>query len=204
MKQQYKDSQFTLKLDEVNRLINATKNLRDKLIIESCYFPALRREEVTKLKIEDINFLSNRIVIIGKGNKIAPIPVGTIYPQYMKDLEYYLGYIKKKEGFLFSDKKPLSLARINQIFHITAKDCGLKHPNPKLKKTRFGEHQRHVNPHLLRHSQARHLKDLGFTAEFIKNYMRHESIKTTMDTYGTLSIDEMEKKILEQKGVYLR
>lgn len=201
MKQQYKDSQFTLKIEEVERLINATKNLRDKIIISSCYFPALRRFEVAKMRVEDIDFINNRINVIGKGNKHSPIPVGSIYPNYMKDLQYYIQFTKKKEGYIFGDNKPIGNSRINQIFHDTAEICKLKHPNTKTKNTKFGENIRRINPHLLRHSQARHLKDMGFTAEFIKNYMRHTSIQTTMDEYGTLSIDEMERKALEMKGV---
>lgn len=198
MKTQYKDSQFTLKLEQVELLINTAKNLRDKIIIESAYYPALRRFEIAKMRVEDIDFERGRIIVKGKYNKISPIPIGSIYPQYMNDLKYYIQFIKKKEGYLFGKKISLEKSRINQIFNETAKLCRIKHPNPKLKKTKFGISQRKINPHLLRHSQARHLKDLGFTAEFIKNYMRHDSIQTTYDEYGTLSIDEMEK-IAENK-----
>lgn len=201
MKSQYKDSQYTLKLEEVEQLINATKNLRDKLIISSCYFPALRRFEVAKLKVEDIDFFNGRIIVVGKGNKISPIPVGKLYPNYIKDLGYFIQFIKKKEGYIFADKHPLEVSRINQIFNNTAKICKLAHPNPKTIKTKFGESIRKINPHLLRHSQARHLKDMGLTAEFIKNYLRHESITTTMDLYGTLSIEEMENRCLQIRGM---
>jgi len=33
----------------------------------------------------------------------------------------------------------------------------------------------------------------GFSAEWIQNFLGHESYKTTMDMYGTLSIDEMQE-----------
>ena len=32
-----------------------------------------------------------------------------------------------------------------------------------------------------------------FSAEWIQNFLGHESYKTTMDMYGTLSIDEMQE-----------
>jgi hypothetical protein len=37
------------------------------------------------------------------------------------------------------------------------------------------------------------LKSKGFSAEWIQNFLGHESYKTTMDMYGTLSIDEMQE-----------
>lgn len=212
MKTQYKDSQYTLKPEVIMQLINASKNLRDKLIIESAYFPALRREEITFLKVEDINLQEGDIIVrAGKGGKISPICVGSLYPEYIMDLKHYLEFIKRKEGYIFSEdgKKPLSLSRINQIFHDTSKIARLKHPNPKpkkiyipkLKEIRIVE--RKINPHLMRHCQARHLKDMGFKAEFIKNYMRHEEIGTTMDMYGTLGLEEMKKIAQEKRGLLI-
>ena len=209
MKTQYKDSQYTLRIEQIEQLINATKNLRDKLIISSCYFPALRRFEVAKMKVEDIDFERGRIIVTGKFNKIAPIPVGAVYPQYMKDLQYYLQFIKRKSGYIFSNdgKKPIDKSRINQIFLNTSTIAHLTHPNPKPIRRRnriskeIYEKHRKINPHLLRHSQARHLKDFNFSIEFIKNYMRHDSIQSTMDIYGTQSIDDMERYALEKRGI---
>ncbi len=51
----------------------------------------------------------------------------------------------------------------------------------------------HLNPHIFRHSIARWLKSQGFTAEWIQNFLGHQSYKTTMDLYGTISIDEMQE-----------
>ena len=36
-------------------------------------------------------------------------------------------------------------------------------------------------------------KSKGFSAEWIQNFLGHKSYKTTMDMYGTLSIDEMQE-----------
>jgi site-specific recombinase XerD len=58
--------------------------------------------------------------------------------------------------------------------------------------------RRHLNPHIFRHSIARFLKSKGFSAEWIQNFLGHESHKTTVDMYGTISIDEMQE-IAERK-----
>ena len=51
---------------------------------------------------------------------------------------------------------------------------------------------------ILRHSISRWLKQQRFPAEWIKNCLGHESYKTTMDVYGTISIEEMQE-LAEQK-----
>lgn len=194
IRSQYKNSEFKLTMREVNRLISSSINFRDRLIIESLYFPALRRFEVRNLKVEDFDFERGRMVIRGKYGKIAPIPVGSIYPQYINNMKVFIG--KKTTGWIFESnrRQRLTLSRINQIVSKIGKLSNVKNPNPKL---------RHVNPHILRHSQARHLKDLGFPIEWVQKYLRHTSFKTTADTYGTLSIDELEdtahKYMIEDK-----
>lgn len=50
-----------------------------------------------------------------------------------------------------------------------------------------------MNPHIFRHSIARYLKGIGLGGEWAQHFLGHSSIKTTMDTYGTISIDEMQE-----------
>jgi site-specific recombinase XerD len=59
---------------------------------------------------------------------------------------------------------------------------------------------KHISPHLFRHSIARHLKSAGYQAEFLQKFLGHQSITSTMDTYGTLSLGEMQQ-IIAQKTV---
>src|SRR5215467_4769001 len=74
--------------------------------------------------------------------------------------------------------------RVNHIVETIGVKAGVTNPNPRLM---------HLNPHLFRHSIARFLKSKCFSAEWIQNFLGHESYKTTMDMYGTLSIDEMQE-----------
>jgi integrase len=193
MRTHYKPGEYTLSMEKISQLINSAKTFRDRLIIESLYFPALRRFEVANMRIENINFDNGVLTIVGKGNSIDPVPVGSLFPQYISDLKHFIG--SRKFGFVFMgntrygrnvypESKHIDISRINQMLAQTAELVGISSPNPKRK---------HINCHLLRHSLARHLKNLGFTAEFIQKYLRHSSIKTTMDTYGTLSLEEMQK-----------
>ena len=78
---------------------------------------------------------------------------------------------------------------VNAIMQKIGQRAVMTNPNPRL---------RHLNPHLLRHSISRYLKSMGFSTEWIQNFLGQESFKTTMDMYGTISIDEMQE-IAERK-----
>jgi integrase len=78
----------------------------------------------------------------------------------------------------------MSLRSVNRIVSNLSDQAGIVYPNPRLT---------HLNPHLFRHSMARFLKFKRFSAEWIQNFLSHQSDQTTMDMYGTLSIDEMQE-----------
>ncbi|NQS90683.1 tyrosine-type recombinase/integrase [Patescibacteria group bacterium] len=52
---QHKPSGYTLTEKEVDRLICAAKNFRDKLIVEILYYGGMRRAECVELDIKDID-----------------------------------------------------------------------------------------------------------------------------------------------------
>jgi integrase/recombinase XerD len=85
----------------------------------------------------------------------------------------------------------VSIRRVNDIVETLGEKAGVQNPNPRLK---------HLNPHIFRHSIARFLKSKGFSAEWIQNFLGHESYKTTMDMYGTLSLDEMQEIAARKLG----
>lgn len=189
---QYKNSEFTLKRGEIIRLMDATTNFRDRMIIATMYYLGFRRFEVCKIDIRDIDLENGRIKVIGKGNKEAIVMVGSVFPEYISNLRMYLQTIRRKEGLLFlsNRNRKLQVSRINQMLDEIAKKAGITNPNP---------YKKHLNPHILRHSIARHLKDLKYPNEFVKNYMRHDSIQTTMDAYGTMSVNEMEDYAIRKR-----
>lgn len=93
-----------------------------------------------------------------------------------------IGNRKTGPIFLSNWNRKMAPRSVNYIVETLGVKAGITNPNPRLT---------HLNPHLFRHSIARFLKSKGFSAEWIQNFLGHESYKTTMDMYGTLSIDEM-------------
>jgi integrase/recombinase XerD len=123
----------------------------------------------------------------GKGGKTRIIPI--IDDEFLSDLKHHIGERRAGAVFLSNENKALSLRLVNYIVSKIGEKAGVKNPNPRLK---------HLNPHILRHSIARFLKSKGFSAEWVQNFLGHESYKTTMDMYGTISIDEMQE-VAERK-----
>ena len=87
--------------------------------------------------------------------------------------------------------KSLSLRLVNHIVQRIGEEAGITNPNPRLK---------YLNPHIFRHSIACFLKSKGFSAEWVQNFLGHQSYKTTMDMYGTISIDEMQEIAAQKLG----
>ena len=183
MKTQHKHSEFTLSVNQVKQIYNAPSSFRDRVLIKTLYYAGLRRFEVSDLKVQDIDMNLNRVVVVkGKGNKMRIVPI--IDMDYKADLNHLIG--NRRDGYVFESQKGsnISVRQINHIVELAGKKANITHPNPN---------EKNINPHLFRHSIIRHLKSMGFQAEWLQNFAGHSSITTTMDTYGTLGIEEMQE-----------
>ncbi|MFX0138652.1 MAG: tyrosine-type recombinase/integrase [Candidatus Hodarchaeota archaeon] len=181
---QLKALAYHLQLREIKKLFFSTTSFRDCCLLKSLFWAGLRREEATRLDVRDINFDRKRIKIRGKGNKARTVPI--LDDELFNKLKSLL--TGRTAGLIFvkSDDKPLTVRMINHITTQAGEKAGIKNPNPKLK---------HINPHIFRHSIVKYLKNKGLSAEWIQNFLGHTSYKTTMDMYGTLSIDEMQQEV---------
>jgi site-specific recombinase XerD len=120
--------------------------------------------------VRDIDFERKRITVQnGKGGKTRIVPL--IDDEYVSDLAHLIGLRKQGAVFLSNQDKALSLRSVNYIIEGVARRAGVENPNPRLQ---------HLNPHIFRHSIARFLKSKGFTAEWIQNFLGHQSYKTTI------------------------
>jgi integrase len=178
---QIKDSAYTLKPEQIRKLINASPHFRDRLIIKILAGTGIRREEVSLLQAAGIDWDRCLLKIIGKGQKIRMVPISE---EIRNDLRLWLG--KRRTGFVFPSRylngRGLKLARINKICEQAGNRAGIKNPNPKLK---------HINPHLFRHSYARIAKDRGMAFDTLQNIMGHANFITTWNLYGTKSLDDI-------------
>lgn len=196
-KKSHTRSQFHLTEEQIRFLVKHADKLRDKVIIKLLAYCGLRRFELAKIKIEDIDFTTHKIQIAGKKNieRLATI----FSDQLLEDMKLYVQYVLKSpsKGYLFpavsslNHQGHISATEINRIVAKAGHQAQLHNPIPGLKN---------INPHILRHSCARILKDRGLSLEVVQRVLGHLSYKTTMDLYGTKSISEMDKELKEKVG----
>jgi integrase/recombinase XerD len=197
IKKAHSRSQFHLSEEEIRQLVKHTDKLRDKVIIKLLAYCGLRRFELAKIKIEEINFETAKITILGKKDITR---LATLFSdQLIEDLKIYVQYVLNnlKTGYLFpavsslNENGHITPTQINRIVAKAGKRAQLNNPIPGLKN---------INPHILRHSCARILKDRGLSLEVVQKVLGHLSYKTTMDLYGTKSITEMDDELKEKMG----
>ena len=159
--------------EEVDRLLNVPLidkyAYRNKAMLELLYASGIRVSELVNLKINNIDFDSCIIRIIGKGSKerIVPINDTSIKYLYIYITEYRNQILNKKDSeylFISNALKPISR---QGFFKIIKNEC----IRAKIKKN--------VYPHILRHSFATHLLNHGANIRIIQELLGHEDISTT-------------------------
>ncbi len=182
-KHQLAASAYHIKPSEVQKLLLMAHNFRDRCLIKTLWWLGVRRSELINLDVRDFDAERKRMTISkGKGGKTRVVPL--INDEYLSDLLILIGSRKTGPIFLSNRNRMMAPRSVNHIVATLGAQAGVVNPNPRLS---------HLNPHLFRHSIARFLKSKRFSAEWIQNFLGHESYKTTMDMYGTLSIDEMQE-----------
>tara|TARA_B110000263_G_C15300202_1_gene507566 strand:+ start:464 stop:1363 length:900 start_codon:yes stop_codon:yes gene_type:complete len=182
----------TLSLKEIESLIHSIdlshpQGHRNRAIIETLYGSGLRVSELINLKISDLYFEEDLILVNGKGNKQRLVPIGSYSKNqikiYIERYRIFKKFDKKFSDTLFLNRNGRKLSRV-MIFNIV-RELAKKN---NLRKS--------ISPHTFRHSFATHILENGADLRTIQQMMGHESITTTeiymhLDTQHLLS--ELEK-----------
>ena len=152
-----------LSQEEVMSILKSIDNIKHKALISLLYSAGLRISELLNLKIEDIDFDSNRILIRqAKGKKDRMVPLGErakkVILYYMKEYE--------PDVYLFegSTGKQYSSTSVQRIIKRNCQALGIR---------------KKVTPHTFRHSYATHLLENGVDLRYIQHTLGHNSSKTT-------------------------
>ncbi|MDD5596201.1 MAG: tyrosine recombinase XerC, partial [Candidatus Omnitrophica bacterium] len=168
--------------EEVIRLIDAVvpKNekdelaLRNKAIFETFYSTGMRISEVVGLNLEDIDFVSDTIKVLGKGKKERLVPIGD---HAVKAIQVYLNKRKKESRVLFLNKNG---SRIT--------DRGVR--GVMVKYLHAASIKDGISPHTLRHSFATHLLNHGADLRSVQELLGHANLSTTQ-IYTHLSTERL-------------
>jgi integrase/recombinase XerD len=162
-----------LSVDEIDRIImvidlSKPEGHRNKAIIETLYGCGLRVSELVNLRLTDIHYTEEYVVVTGKGNKQRLVPVSK---KALKEIDIYktdrinLPLIKD-QNILFLNRRGGRLTRA-MIFTII-----------KELATRAGIRKK-ISPHTFRHSFATHMIEAGADLRAVQEMLGHESILTT-------------------------
>ncbi len=154
--------------EEVTRLIEAVlpkdeRSLRDRAILETFYSTGIRISELVSLNIEDMDFISGVLKVMGKGKKERIVPIGECAINVLKD---YLEKRKKQSTAVFLNKNGRRLT-----------DRGVR--NIVQKYLRLAGIKQGVSAHTLRHSFATHLLNRGADLRSVQELLGHVNLATT-------------------------
>jgi site-specific recombinase XerD len=154
--------------DEVIRLIDAASNLFHRAMLMTAYSTGMRRIEMCRLKVEDVD--SERMVIHireGKGRRDRDVPLS---PKLLETLREYWRWMKP-QTFLFPGTvngsradKPITPKMLWEACREAAQRAGIT---------------KAVRPHLLRHSFATHLLEGGADLPTLQALLGHADLKPT-------------------------
>src|ERR1700739_3478039 len=156
-----------LSQEEVTRLINASSSLFERTLLMVLYGTGMRRAEIARLKIADID--SQRMVIHvvnGKGGKDRDLPLS---PLLLETLRAHWRWLKP-QTYLFPSRlhrnceQPISDKIVWRACTEAAKRAGIR---------------KKVTPHLVRHSWATHLLEAGTDLRTIQLLLGHEDLEVT-------------------------
>lgn len=189
-KRQLQNSQFALKPAEIRKVIYACTNPRDRCLLSVLAFTGMRRAEAAALDVRDLDIEARRITIrAGKGAKERMVP---ITEELASDLRLLIGRRNTGPIFLSNRGEAFTPRHVNRIVAAAGDRAGVKSPNPSAHG---------LTCHLFRHSFARHWKQRGGDIESLSHILGHASSATTVDLYGTQSIDDVHEnydRLMEQ------
>ena len=168
----------SLSAKEVNKIRNHYKDLREETMIEFMLCTGCRVSELINIKLDDIDFLNNQIVVTGKGNKQRVVLFSN---KVNKLLSQYLKKFKRNDDYLFcASKHPfkkLTRFAINAQIKKIAEAAGIKSK---------------MHPHIFRHTFATVALNRGMDIVSIQKLLGHENLSTTQ-IYAEIDMNNVKK-----------
>jgi integrase/recombinase XerD len=159
---------IVLSPEEVQRLIAGAKNLYHRTLLLTLYGAGLRRSELCRLKVRDID--SARMILRveqGKGGRDRDVPLS---PTLLAALREYYRWMRP-QTYLFPGTRngwradaPITARVIWEAVRLATRKAGIDKP---------------VTPHTLRHSYATHLLEAGADLRTIQLLLGHADLSHT-------------------------
>ncbi len=179
-------------IDQVEKLLAAAgsddspRSLRDRALIELLYGTGARISEVVGLAVDDVDFETGVVRLLGKGSKERLVPLGKFA---RAELARYLS--SGRPALLAAGKSVPRSAR-SAVF-LNARGGRLSRQSAWVVLRQAAERaglQVAISPHTLRHSFATHLLDGGADVRVVQELLGHASVTTTQ-IYTLVTVDRL-------------
>ena len=153
-------------IDEID--LSKPEGHRNKAIIETMYGCGLRVSELVNLRLTDIHYNEEYVIVTGKGDKQRLVPISK---KALKEIDIYKHdrenlTVITDQNILFLNRrgKGLTRAMIFTIIKDLAARAGIR---------------KNISPHTFRHSFATHMIEAVADLRAVQEMLGHESILTT-------------------------
>ena len=160
-----------LDVDEINRLLTegpqSPLKIRDYAMMELMYSSGLRLAELVNLNLDMIEITQGQVQVLGKGNKSRYLPIGAEACKALKrwlDARPNIAQDDEVAVFVNNRGKRLSPRAVQQRMAQLGREQGI---------------EKHVHPHMLRHSFASHLLESSGDLRAVQEMLGHADISTT-------------------------
>jgi integrase/recombinase XerC len=169
-----------LSVDEVFSLLESpstheASGVRDRAMLELLYSTGMRVSELVSCNMTDLDFDIEMVRVKGKGNRERMIPIGGPAVKALNDyfiqrdiqLKKCLQQGRKFDGdavFLNNRGSRLTTRSVERLIAEYGRKAGIDKP---------------VTPHVLRHSFATHLLEMGADLRSVQELLGHASLSTT-------------------------
>lgn len=156
--------------DQIERLLENHSDdpidLRDFAMMELMYSSGLRLSELQGLDLNNINFNSQELRVLGKGSKERQLPFGKKAAQALEKWLAVRFIFEPQDNALFISKRGtrLSTRSIQKRMEKLGIQQGLNS---------------HLNPHKLRHSFATHMLEGSADLRAVQELLGHSNLSTT-------------------------
>lgn len=163
----------TLDVDEVSKLVAGDGQtplaVRDRAMLELCYSSGLRLSELVGLDLDDIDFNSGLVSVLGNGKRERVLPIG----QYA--LKALSAWLKQRAAMKISIDHEKAVFISERGTRISVRNVQKRFSEAAIKQ---GLSQ-HLHPHKLRHSFASHMLESSGDLRAVQELLGHADLSTT-------------------------
>ncbi|WP_195435691.1 tyrosine recombinase XerC [Enterococcus hirae] len=159
-------------------------DLRDQALLEVLYGSGIRLSECSNLKLAEIDFDSEVMLIHGKGNKERYAPLGSfaqdaLQEYFEKGRKVLMDKYHKSHDYVFVNHhgEPITPTGIEYVL------------NQVIKKSSLDSS---IHPHMLRHTFATHLLNNGADMRTVQELLGHANLSTTQ-IYAHVTKESLQK-----------